>query len=118
LVFACTAIGPTFAERWNGLSWQLQTVPVPTPSTELVAVSCPTPFNCTAAGTSYDSSSQEYSTLAEFWNGSTWQIQTTPNAAGSSLVSGVSCVPSGECTAIGYSFTSTGSVTLAERRGR
>ena len=117
LVSACTAIGNTFAERWNGAVWQLQKVPIPTPSTALVAVSCPTSLACTAAGTSFLSSSQTYSTLAEFWNGSTWQVQTTPNAAGSPLFSGVSCVPSGECTAVGYSFTSTGSVTLAERRG-
>ena len=115
-VSACTAVGDTFAERWNGAVWQLQTVPVPTPSTALVAVSCPTTLNCTAVGTSFSSTSQMYSTLAEFWNGSIWQVQSTPNAAGSSLFSGVSCIPSGECTAVGYSFTSTGSVTLAERR--
>ncbi len=120
LVSACTAVGGTFAERWNGAVWQLQTVPVPTPTTALVAVSCPTTLNCTAVGTSssFSSTSQTYSTLAEFWNGSTWQVQSTPNAGGLTLFSGVSCVPSGECTAVGYSLTSTGWVTLAERRGR
>ena len=116
LVSACTAVGDTFAERWNGAAWQLETVPLPTASTALVAVSCPTTWACTAAGTSFLSSSEEFSTVAEFWNGSTWQVQTTQNAAGSSFFSGVSCVRSGECTAVGFSGTTY--VTLAERRGR
>jgi len=47
--------------------------------------------------------------LAEHWNGSTWAIQATPNPAGAavSMLSGISCVSSTTCTAVGSSDDGT-----------
>jgi hypothetical protein len=43
-------------------------------------------------------------TLAEHWNGSSWHVQTTPNAGGANDANGltaVSCPAAGICTAVG-----------------
>ena len=86
---ACTAIGqystPTanvlFAERWNGTSWTVQSVPNPTGTSArgalLSTVSCTSATACTAVG-SYNTSTSTTNTLAERWNGTTWTIQPTP----------------------------------------
>src|SRR5205823_6314005 len=73
---------------------------------------------CTAVGSSDDTNSAVYGTLAERWNGSSWAIQPTPNPSGvyGSRLSGVSCSSASGCTAVGGYVTSSGiEVTLAER---
>jgi hypothetical protein len=124
---ACTAVGSystgagllPLAMRWNGTSWAIQTVPKPTGASEaiLFGVSCTSSTACTAVGHYYNSSGTRL-TLAEFWNGSTWTVQSTPNRSGASLntLLGVSCTASTACTAVGGDFPSTGGQeTLVER---
>jgi hypothetical protein len=115
---ASTQIVVTLAERWNGTAWAIR--PSPNPSgvgnSFLYAVSCTSASACTAAGV-HDTGSNVDRTLAERWNGTAWVIQPTPNAGAQSTdLAGVSCTSARACTAVGYSFTSTGiQVTLAER---
>jgi putative hemolysin len=41
--------------------------------------------------------------FAEYWNGSKWTVQSTPNASGTdTYLDGVSSPASGTCTAVGY----------------
>src|ERR1700685_1481371 len=58
----------------------------------LGAVSCPSTTSCTAVGW-YSNSSGVDVPLAEYWNGSTWAMQTVPAPAGQVLgLQAVSCV--------------------------
>ncbi|MGA2210704.1 MAG: hypothetical protein ABSH30_13810 [Acidimicrobiales bacterium] len=124
---ACTAVGiyvdssgveVTLAEAWDGASWSIQTTPNPAGSQEsaLSAVSCTSAGTCTAVEGAVDASGVTV-TLAEFWDGSSWSIQATPNPSGAqaSALYGVSCTSTGTCTAVGISIDSSGvEVTLAE----
>ena len=123
---ACTAVGSyllnspveiPFAEAWNGTRWKLQATPRPVGDTgaQLSGVSCTSASACTAAG-AYTSGSSALLTLAERWNGTSWRIQATPNAAGGtgSGLSGVSCTSASACTASGDSLTGSGDRSLAE----
>jgi hypothetical protein len=110
----------TLAERWNGTEWTVQSTPNPTGGTQNYlngGVSCATTTACTAVGT-YVNSSGTRATLAEYWNGTEWTIQSTPNPSGEYYElqqHAVSCVSSTTCTTIGESFPKTGpTVTLAE----
>jgi hypothetical protein len=110
---ACTAAGGyqdlstgnyrTFAERWNGTSWTIQTTTNPgAESNYLYAASCASASACTAVGYQQLSSGRLV-TLAERWNGTSWATQTTANpAGGAAVLSGVSCASATACTAAGY----------------
>ena len=130
---ACTAVGTyvnssneaaTFAERWNGKTWAVQSTPNPKGvrtryEISLSGVSCPSATACIAVGY-YANSAIGRVTLAERWNGKTWAIQSTPNPSGSlglNYLYGVSCSSATACTAVGnYLNDSSGDGgTLAER---
>jgi hypothetical protein len=83
---------------------------------QLLAVSCPSPTDCTAVG-DYSNPSGAEVTLAEGWNGLRWSIQATPAPAnGVGSLDAVSCAAPGACTAVGYAFNSAGvQISLAER---
>lgn len=113
---ACTAVGDyvkdgtvvALAERWNGTKWSLQRTPNPTGnrSSELEGVFCTSKDLCTAVGWLDSSSRGRYAplTLAERWNGTSWSLQTTPNAGGAeNVLYGISCTSKSACTAAGYS---------------
>jgi hypothetical protein len=103
----CTAVGyatihkntTSFAERWNGRKWSLQSVPAPQGSTRsgLLRVSCGSGRSCVAIGFS------SLGLLGEAWNGTTWSIE--PIAAPRSTVgelSDVSCASAVDCIAVGF----------------
>jgi hypothetical protein len=113
---SCTAVGDyqltdhgeslPFAEHWDGSTWNVQTMPSPPGALDirLRAVSCPSATSCTAVG-DYDSSAYPAPTFAEYWDGSTWTIQTMPSAEPAdhfALLNGVSCTAPGKCTAAGW----------------
>jgi hypothetical protein len=122
---ACTAVGSfessagaqlLFAERWNGTSWTIQAVPIPTGTTTayLQSVSCPAATVCTAVG-DYSGKAGEQ-VLAERWDGTSWLVQPTPvigKQTGSALL-GVSCASVGSCTAAGNYRTGSVEAPLAE----
>jgi hypothetical protein len=129
---ACTAVGaagptnlPTqpLAERWNGTSWAVQTVPNPANTIDVTftGVSCTSGTACTAVGSARNTIAGHSVALAERWNGSSWAVQTSPNPSGAGAIelTGVACTGASECIAVGY-YTSSGAVffpdkTLAER---
>ncbi len=123
-VRSCTAVGLlvdsqlnflTFAEHWNGTTWEIQSTPNPSGTggangTLEGGVSCPTPDACTAVGQWSPSLAPHPGvTLAERWNGLSWRIQTTPNPPAVDAVdgshnapfAGVACPTVNNCTAVG-----------------
>lgn len=107
---ACTAVGSAgrtankpLVETWNGIGWAAEVIPVPAGTTHaaLGAVSCVSSTWCVAVG-SYASGAR-YVFLADVWNGSSWTIQSVPRPPGilGSELSGVSCVSTTACTAVG-----------------
>ena len=137
---ACTAVGVdensgvgvdeglggpelTLAERWDGTSWAIQSIPDPAgdlDNVDLTGVSCVTAGACTAVGDSTNGGGAQ-AALAERWDGTSWAIQATPNPAGdrrspTTGFNGVSCVSAHACTAVGAHTDRAGTfVTLAER---
>jgi hypothetical protein len=112
----CMAVGFTrgtagdygFAMRWDGSSWSV--VPVPptpeadmfyTPSEYLYGVTCPAQSDCWAVGAHWTGTM--YRTLVDHWDGSTWTAATSPNTAADqdNILSGVTCVSSSNCWAVG-----------------
>ena len=123
----CTAVGyyatastpgRVLVERWNGTKWSIVTAPVPTGSTGsyLNGVACVTGAKCTAVGY-YTTASSTGRTLVERWNGTKWAIVSSPNATGAlgSYLNAVSCTAASSCAAVGYSYSSNATHTLAER---
>lgn len=92
--------GPTVAERWDGTSWSLQTVPA---SAAIDAVSCTSRQFCEAVGADLSGVAG-----AQMWNGSSWTSQPMPGVTGSLL--GVSCTSSAFCQAVGATGSSNGNV--------
>jgi hypothetical protein len=123
---ACTAVGTTsgmsangwvpLAERWNGVRWWIQQMPLPAGATNsgLTGVSCPSRTMCVAVG-SYGTRSQSANMLLERWNGKRWSLQPTPHPVGAttSPLAGVSCSSPIACTAVGAFFDRLRGRTLA-----
>ena len=107
---SATGIVHSLAERWNGTRWRVQSTPNP-PGVQfasLPSVDCTGPSACLAVGSS------DQGTLAERWNGTRWRIQPMPTLPGGQLT-GVACPGPAACTAVGFTFTSSGGMILAER---
>ena len=101
-------------------AWKLQPSPNATlPGGELESVSCSSATACTAVGSDLNTAGIHV-TLAERWNGSTWQRQHTPNPAVDTApgvrpdLTGVSCPATGFCVAVGAYNLGFTQVTLAE----
>jgi hypothetical protein len=99
-----TASGPVSALlRWSGSGWSAMPNPSGAVPNYLRAVSCPTATFCVAIGYSYAGVA-----IAATWNGSSWTGKTI-TSAGTSLfnksvqMTGVSCVSSTACVAVGNS---------------
>jgi hypothetical protein len=109
-------IGPyPLAELWTGSRWRQQ---VTSGKGELMAVSCPAFFHCTAVGEQPTQPGQ-WTMLAMRWNGRGWRAQPTPVPRGASqaFLQGVSCTAVTSCTAAGWAAVNRGfdDVTVAER---
>jgi len=106
----------TLAESWNGTEWKVQTTPNETGATssKLSGVSCTSSTACEADGWYVTSEGSELA-LAESWNGTEWKVQTVPKPteAKDSVLSGVSCFSSTDCTASG-TYENISDLTLAE----
>ncbi len=124
---ACTAVGSynssspvvgTLAEHWNGHRWTLLHAVMPTGAAEssLQAIGCHSATACIAVGY-YTDTGGFNKTLAEYWDGHHWTIQSTPNVAGgkADIMLAVRCPVAASCIAVGY-YTDTGGFnkTLAE----
>jgi hypothetical protein len=83
--------GPTVAERWNGASWHLQSVPA---NAAVNSVSCVAASFCEAVG-----ATSAGVVDAALWNGSSWAAQTAPDLTGT--LAAVSCTSATFCEAVG-----------------
>ena len=72
-------------------------------SSSLASVSCSTASWCMAVGSSSASQQGASRTVAEAWNGKSWQILATPDPAGTaaSSLTSVSCTSAARCLAVG-----------------
>jgi hypothetical protein len=104
--------GVTLIERWDGHAWSIETSPNKqgAANSGLVSISCVSANDCWAAGGAaippLDSSSRGV-TLIEHWNGHSWSVSSSPNAA-QRRVSGlnaVACAPTGGCVAVGSDYS-------------
>ena len=124
---ACTTVGYTMvgllaipaAGRWNGAEWKTQSISAPAGSKAalLNSVSCSTATVCVSTGFNQPSATV-VETLAERWNGTAWEIQSTPNPAGATTsgLAGVSCISATICESVGLYKNEKGeTLTLAER---
>jgi hypothetical protein len=125
---ACIAVGDfvdrttgtvkALAELWNGQTWAIQELPLPSGSlrSQLVGVSCAGPSTCEAIGY-YTNSTGASVGFAEGWSGSRWTMQTTAAPAGATQVAmiDVACTSGTGCTAVGQAINRRGTeTTLAE----
>jgi hypothetical protein len=113
-----TGVNDSFAASWNGASWSLQSAVNPDPNDfdfqQFNTVSCTSPTFCVAwAGGNAGNSGV---TMAEQWNGSSWQAQTVPSSAATATVSSVSCSSANFCEAVGVdsAFVWDGSAWAAQ----
>jgi hypothetical protein len=110
---ACTAVGYAvvsgvrgpIAERWNGSTWTLQSVPVPAGATssELYAVDCSSSSFCMGVGF-YINGSGKTRGFTAVWEGTSWSLKgiVEPGETVESSLHDVSCVGSpAVCTAVG-----------------
>ena len=100
-------------EHWNGRKWSIQAVPPPPGGSQvsLYAVSCTSPTSCTAVGSYVVDRSLKTATLVDYWNGSAWTIQASPDPSSVSELDGVSCPSATSCTAVG-SYGNPSSATV------
>ncbi len=126
----CTAVGHyvnsegkelTLGERFSSTWSILETVnPAEAKASSLSSVACApvseTTEGCIAVGHDVNAAGTEV-TLGELWLAGKWVLQETPNPTGAkaSSLSGLSCVSSTSCNAVGRYTNSGGTeVTLAE----
>jgi hypothetical protein len=97
-------ISQTLIERWDGTSWTIVNSPnTNTQSNVLLGVTCGSASDCWAVG-DYAFTGNVLQTLIERWNGTSWEIVSSPNtsATQSNLLYGVTCGPASDCWAVGY----------------
>jgi hypothetical protein len=108
------SIGLYFAS-WNGKTLTTMKSVAAASSTDFVApvsVSCATSANCGVTGLVADlngssASTVEVGSFTEIWNGSSWQLATTPWPAGTTeaITLGISCYAAHTCEAVGADST-------------
>jgi hypothetical protein len=110
-----TGLNLTLAAEWNGTSWSLQPSQNPDPNDfffeQFNTLSCASPTFCEAWASG--NGGNPGPTIAEQWNGSSWQLQTVPTDA---TVNSVSCVSAKFCEAAGTgpAYTWNGSAWTAQ----
>ncbi len=110
-------------EKWNGSAWSI--VPSPNPvsngNVNLAGVSCTGTGFCVAVGNYVSKAPEREHPLAERWNGTAWSLVSAPDSPkhSSTGLSGVSCVDTAFCMAVGSSGPAPGTLgpvsTVAER---
>lgn len=101
---ACTAVGGTHGDVWNGTSWKTQSTPSPlgAAGAALNNGAYPTEKVCVAVGL-YVNNQAQVVPMIERWRNERWRPQAAPLPVNSRLNS-LSCVTVDECTAVGYTF--------------
>jgi len=104
ILIGASAVG---AQASTDATWTIANSPNATVTGgNIESVSCSASTACTAVGTDVNTAGIDV-TLAERWNGASWQRQATPNPAGDTTTSvapalvGVSCPTASFCVAVG-----------------
>ncbi len=107
-------VGPASAAP-SAAGWIIQSSPNPAGATVSVlsAVSCASDGTCMAVG-NYGANGRSLLALSERWDGSTWNILTTPGVS-ESLLQGVSCPDPSLCIAVGFSVVGSVVATVSEQ---
>ena len=98
-------------EHWDGATWTDASASVPgsTAPGMLAGISCLSAAQCWAVGStgSFNNggSGAQPQSVVEYWNGSSWSVQPSPNVTALSFLNSVSCVPSVGCLADGSTLT-------------
>ncbi|MGO8875207.1 MAG: hypothetical protein ACLQNG_05500 [Acidimicrobiales bacterium] len=104
------------AALWDGSKWTLDEAakPAGSPSSTLTSVACTSASSCMAVG-SYEHGGGSLA-FADLWNGAHWTVKAVPNPAGarSSALSGVACLSTASCVAVGSYGSGRSELTLAE----
>ncbi len=102
-------------EHWDGSTWTDASASVPGSTSPglLSGISCVSAVQCWAAGStgSFNNggSGAQLQSLVEYWNGSSWSVQPSPQVTALSFLNSVSCVPNVGCLADGSTLTNPGS---------
>ncbi len=94
-------------EHWDGAVWSV--VPSVSESSPnggyLYGLSCTGPSDCWASGSTTDDTGLASGLLMEHWDGSSWSDQSgsvpEPAPGGPAILSGISCVGTAQCWAVG-----------------
>src|SRR5206468_1282429 len=93
----------TLIEHWDGTAWAIVSSPnASLPNNVLSSVTCVSASDCWAVGY-YITATADYQTLIERWDGTSWAIVNSPNAAQNNRLNAVICVSASDCWAVGYS---------------
>jgi len=112
----CMAVGTESGfvrtKTWNRTKWSYSPAQNPAGAQEVVLrdVSCTSASFCMAVGY-YKASTGEVKTLAEKYNGTSWEVLTPPNRGGSTAANyfnGVSCFNATSCEVVGNYFPAVG----------
>jgi hypothetical protein len=101
----------TLIERWDGSAWTAVSSPNTTGvRTFLQGVTCTATTDCWAVGWQSDANDGNRRTVAVRWDGTAWNLVTTPNSSTSrdGTLGDISCTSAAQCWAVG--FHSNGSV--------
>jgi hypothetical protein len=95
----------TLIEQWDGTSWSIATSPNPnTGSDGLTGVTCASASDCWAVGHTYPQTGNDYKTLIEHWDGTSWSIVGSPNtfSRDDDYLNAVTCASASDCWAVGW----------------
>ncbi len=100
----------TLVEHWDGNAWSIvqspnQGIGLGFASNQLFSVSAFSSSDVWAAGSFAGTTFQS---LAEHWNGSTWNLINTPNETGNNEIASVLALEGGHALAVGYGKASGG----------
>ena len=107
----------TLIEHWDGTAWTVVTSPNTSSnlSNILYGVTCTSASQCWAVGVRC--SGDNWQTLIEKWDGSSWTIVTSPNTSSSwdNYLNGVTCTSASSCWAAGDYTDGNNYRTLIEK---
>ncbi|MGA7730476.1 MAG: S-layer homology domain-containing protein, partial [Chloroflexia bacterium] len=104
----------TLTEHWDGNSWSLVPSPDANTMNRLYGIVAISSSDVWAVGVSYSGKIVNLHTLIEHWDGNTWTVVSSPNAAASNILWGVAAVASDDVWAVGQAWTGS-PFTLVER---
>jgi hypothetical protein len=111
----------TLVEHWDGTQWSVVSSPsIASQENQLSGISAITANNIWAVGSATNNTTGGVQTLVEQWDGTAWNIVSSPNPSGSSPsvdgLQGVATVSANDVWAVGYSENASGTLqTLTEQ---